>query len=162
MFTQWKCGLSCCGIEGVVPQVRARVSGRAGWRSLDCSCLHKIWPRINQTASVSIAAVPKPPWAKITKVEWKKIDFLEFVQNREEKLKVKSYLLLLTSTCWQLKANVGYSESSTTRVYMYVSAKQVRQDHVPMLINTSLLKLCQFIPVKDIIPECNNLLCSSL
>lgn len=45
---------------------------------------------------------------------------------------------------------------------VYVSAKQVRQDHVPMLINRSLLKLCQFTLVKNIIPECNNSLHYSL
>lgn len=48
------------------------------------------------------------------------------------------------------------------RVHASVSAKQVRQAHVVMLINRSLLKLCQFTPVKDIIPECNNLLYYSL
>lgn len=47
-------------------------------------------------------------------------------------------------------------------MHTFVSAEQVRQDPVLMLIIRALLKLCQFAPVKDVIPECNNLLHYSL
>lgn len=124
------------GVRGWSQQVRVQSSGRAGWGSLDCSCLHKIWPQINQTASVSTAAVPKPPWAKITKVQEKKIDFWS-------PYKMKKNFFIVLYNLWivsvfdssLLKANLRYSGASTTRVHEFVGAEQVRQDPVLMLIN---------------------------
>lgn len=140
------------GARGWSQQVRVQVTGRAGWGNLDCSCLHKIWPQINQTDSVSTGAVPKPLWAKITKIQQKKIVFWNSYKTGKRKPKMKNYLFLwlLPADSWKQMLGTG---ASTTVACAGISVKQVRRDRVLMLINRSLLKLCQFIPVKDIIPN---------
>lgn len=92
------------GVRGWSSQVTVGVTGRAGWGSLDCSCLHKMWPQINQTASVSTAAVSKPLWEKLPKHNFKKIDFWSSYKTLKKNLKWRSIFLfdyLLRADRWK-------------------------------------------------------------